>query len=149
MTPTFRATPQAVSGALIPDWRAVHRAIPPEYQCDGSSDPVLLYLLGLVAFVPWAKRAHTAINDGGRLHDFGYGPARLPGSGFDHFGKNAWDAMYRQFLLDADHPVWANVHWRGVESVGGCAWRANWAKMQARGWYTYASFMADPRKSLD
>lgn len=56
--------------------------------------------------------------------------------------------MYRQFLLDSDHPVWANVHWRGVESVGGCAWRANWAKMQARGWYTYASFIADPRKSL-
>lgn len=149
MTPTFRATPQAVSTSLIPDWRAVSKAIPPDFRCDGASDPTILYLLSLTSFLPWSKRASVAVNEAGRIHDFGYGPARLPGSGFDHYGKAAWDEMYRQCLIDKGHPVIANTHWRGVTWFGGRAWRANWRKMQIWGWFTYASFLADVDKSVE
>lgn len=146
--PAFHVSPP-MGGPLIPDWRAVARAIPPDFRCDGASDPTLLYLLSATSFIPWCKRASVAVNEAGRIHDFGYGPARLPGSPWAWASKDAWDAMYRQCLIDNGHPVIANVHHRGVEWFGRRAWDSNWQRMQEWKWFTYACFLADTDKTYD
>lgn len=141
----FRAHPLAPEPGqlIVPDWRQVDKIIPLDFANDGSSDPTILYVLAVFSFIPWCKRTMQIINDAGERHDFGYGPGRLPGSGYEYITREGWDAMYAQNIADLGRPRIAKWHKRGVNRMGQSAWD-RWTETMARwGWHTFSDFLAD------
>jgi len=142
-TPELRATPPLVTPLEIPDWREVAKIVPPDFINDGSSDPVIVYMLSVFSFIPWCKRALQVINQAGTHHDFGFGPGRLSGSGYSHITRAGWNAMYAQEIADGGHPVIAKDHRWALDKFGTRAWDKWERTMRRWGWHTFQDFMAD------
>lgn len=143
VTPTLRATPPTVTPLEVPDWREVAKIVPPDFRNDGSSDPVIVYLLSVFGFIPWCKRTAQVINEAGRLHDFGFGPGRLTGGGYSHVTRAGWNAMYAQHIADGGHPWIARRHRWALDKFGQRAWDKWERTMRRWEWYTFQDFLDD------
>jgi len=132
-----------VGAVSVPDWRKVLQAIPPDFRDNGVSSP----FAPLYGFLYWGGKRRADMAKAARIHDFGYLPARLPGSGYEDVTRPEWDQMYRQCLLDNDHPTIARMHIRGLKLAGGRAWRKNRRLMDKWEWYVYDDFLRDTDKT--
>lgn len=127
----------------VPDWREVQKRIPPDFRDNGASSP-FRSLYGIIYPIPkWQQD----INVAARNHDFGYGPGRLPGSGFEDVPRSGWDDMYRENLTARRRIVVARVHWRALHWLGQRAWDNSARKMASWGWHTYEDFLKDVDKT--
>lgn len=122
----------------LPTWEQIEAVIPWHYRWDGASSPFrVLYPL------IYSETTQADIDLVSRVHDFGYGPARLPGSplGLSALAKADWDAVYRDGLVDRGHPRIAWWHHWALSRFGGRAWieRGEWLRQQ--GWTCYDDFL--------
>jgi hypothetical protein len=129
--------------AVIPSprcqWEDVAGVIPWHYKWDGASSPFRWFYPFL-----YSRTTQADIDLVSRVHDFGYGPARLYGSplGLSKLTKADWDAIYRDGLIDRGHPRIAWAHHFALDRFGGPAWRRCAEYMEARGWHCYDDFLA-------
>jgi hypothetical protein len=144
--PAFHVSPPQAVTVALPNWRTIDHDIPVDFRDDGSSDPILLRLLSLIP-MGWARRMVAAVNTAGRRHDYGFGPARLPGSPYYGVTMPMWNLMYRKNIEAMGYPRLAAIHWRALDRVGAIAWERNARKMQVWEWWTYQDFLCDVDKS--
>ena len=126
---------------MIPDWREVSKTVPPEFVDNGSTVP-----LWRVWALVLKRLVFVFMDEAGRLHDYGYGPGRLPGSPWADVTREEWDQMYRQCLDDHGCRKLGGLHYFFLRRCGEPAWRHNWVQMQAWEWTDYAAFVEDPDK---
>jgi len=140
-----------LSRCSVPHWRDVAAVIPEDYQFDGASSPFRI----IYPLIYWSRTTRTAITIAARVHDYGYGPARLHGApvvAADRslvplalLDREEWDGLYRSALVAMGHPRIAALHYWALRKVGGHAWRKNAQKMQRKGIKTYADWLTARR----
>jgi len=138
---------------ILPHWKDVARVIPEDFRYDGASSPFRRFY----PIVYWSAYTRADIYTASRVHDFGYGPARLLGSPQVAMGEDMhslfvltrsdWDEIYRRALLSLGHPRVAAMHHAVLSYVGGMAWRKNDKRMIEQGVNTYANWLASRRAS--
>jgi len=122
--------------------------IPEDFQFDGASSPFRI----IYPLIYWRKTTRVAITIASRVHDFGYGPARLHGAPVVTADKSMvplalldreeWDDMYRSALTGMGHPRVASLHHWMLRRVGGRAWRKNMRKMHKKNIHAYDEWLA-------
>jgi hypothetical protein len=127
----------------VPSWREVHRVIPPDFRDNGVSSP----LQAFYGLFYWGRKRRADLARVARGHDFGYGPARLPGSPFEDITREGWDSMYSDHLIELDHPIIERIHRPTLDIAGERAWIKSMRKMHKWGWHTYDDFLRDTDKT--
>ena len=143
-----RLTVSDSSRCSLPHWKDVASCIPEDFRYDGASSPFRI----IYPLIYWSPYTLADIYIASRIHDFGYGPARLIGSPHVAMGdemhslstlnRHQWDEIYRLALLGLHHPRIAAIHHGGLDLLGWLAWQRNDEKFAKRGIITYDNWLA-------
>ena len=125
-----------MNSATIPDWIDALRATPMRFADNGCSSP-FRKLHGAL----YSNETLHAIGIAARLHDCGFGPFRLPGSGWETFGRRGWNVAYQQCLTDQNCTHVARVHYTGLVIGSVIPWMQSWKEMQRLGWHTWQDYL--------
>jgi hypothetical protein len=126
-----------MKSATIPDWSDALRATPQRFADNGCSSP-LRKLHGAL----YSTETLHAIGIAARLHDCGFGPFRLPGSGWEEYARKGWNVAYSQCLCDQGCPHVARVHYAGLMLGSALPWNSAWHEMKRLGWHTWQDYVA-------
>jgi len=118
-------------------WVEALGVLPNWWNDNGCSSPFRFFHSRL-----YSDRILESIAIAARMHDGGFGPLRLPGSGFEQFRRVQWNLAYRRALIDMNHPVVAEVHHSGLFLGSARPWQASMKEMHAVGWHTYEDFLS-------
>ena len=130
----------------LPHWKDVAGVIPEDFRYDGASSP-FRFLYPLL----YDRTTRTAIAIAARVHDYGYGPARLLGSPevpqgghlvtLSMLDRSDWDRLYTTALAAMGHSRVARAHYWAVRKFGKRAWHKNGERMKAQGLRNYGDWL--------
>jgi len=122
-----------------PSWEEIYHVVPMFYRDNGASSPFRF----LYPFI-YSRRIRADIAFCSRIHDFGYGPARLSGSpsGLWKLTKKDWDEKYREALIARGRVKIAKVHCWALKEFGSYSWSRFDRRMNKMGWQSYSDWFS-------